>query len=231
MFLLCWFNFHFCSCMFFESYIQFHKNVVRRVQNYRFGLAVCVKYKYFESDDFHNKLFKLCFFQAKFLSFQKIGRSLACSSKFQCFLKVRDFHGCLSILKRYLAYFVEDDERSKITINPWPRILTFFIYSKLKETDAEFLLPSALGLQVVYDLLSVKYNSRIRVKTYTDECTPIDSIVSIYLAANWYERERWDMFGVNFKNHPDLRRILADYGFEGHPFRKDLPLTGYVEAS
>lgn len=77
--------------------------------------------------------------------------------------------------------------------------------------------------------MSVRFNSRIRVKTYTDELTPVDSATSIYEAANWYEREIWDMFGVFFSNHPDLRRILTDYGFEGHPFRKDFPLSGYVE--
>ncbi|OBS65434.1 hypothetical protein A6R68_06026 [Neotoma lepida] len=65
--------------------------------------------------------------------------------------------------------------------------------------------------------------------TYTDELTPIESIFSVHRAANWYEREVWDMFGVFFVNHPDLRRILTDYGFEGHPFRKDFPLSGYVE--
>lgn len=83
--------------------------------------------------------------------------------------------------------------------------------------------------EIVYNLLSLRFNTRIRVKTYTDELTPIDSITSIYEAANWYEREIWDMFGVFFTNHPDLRRILTDYGFEGHPFRKDFPLSGYVE--
>ncbi|XP_043938674.1 NADH dehydrogenase [ubiquinone] iron-sulfur protein 3, mitochondrial [Protopterus annectens] len=83
--------------------------------------------------------------------------------------------------------------------------------------------------EIVYNLLSLAYNSRIRVKTYTDELTPVDSAVPVFQAANWYEREIWDMFGVFFANHPDLRRILTDYGFEGHPFRKDFPLSGYVE--
>ncbi|XP_012224420.1 NADH dehydrogenase [ubiquinone] iron-sulfur protein 3, mitochondrial [Linepithema humile] len=83
--------------------------------------------------------------------------------------------------------------------------------------------------ELVYNLLSLRYNSRIRVKTYTDELTPVDSINSIFKAADWYEREVWDMFGVFFSNHPDLRRILTDYGFEGHPLRKDFPLSGYVE--
>ncbi|XP_069762133.1 NADH dehydrogenase [ubiquinone] iron-sulfur protein 3, mitochondrial [Narcine bancroftii] len=83
--------------------------------------------------------------------------------------------------------------------------------------------------EIVYNLLSLQFNSRIRVKTYTDELTPLDSLVPVFQAANWYEREIWDMFGVFFANHPDLRRILTDYGFEGHPFRKDFPLSGYVE--
>jgi len=83
--------------------------------------------------------------------------------------------------------------------------------------------------ELVYILLSLRFNSRIKVKTYTDELTPIPSINDIYAGANWYEREIWDMYGVYFSNHPDLRRILTDYGFEGHPFRRDFPLSGYVE--
>jgi len=83
--------------------------------------------------------------------------------------------------------------------------------------------------EIIYNLLSLRYNSRIRVRTYTDELTPIDSCNGVFKAANWYEREIWDMYGVYFTNHPDLRRILTDYGFEGHPFRKDFPLSGYVE--
>jgi len=83
--------------------------------------------------------------------------------------------------------------------------------------------------EIIYNLLSLRYNSRIRVKTYTDELTPLDSSVEVFKASNWYEREIWDMYGVFFSNHPDLRRILTDYGFEGHPQRRDFPLTGYVE--
>merc|ERR1711872_450074 len=83
--------------------------------------------------------------------------------------------------------------------------------------------------EVVYNLLSFRFNSRIRVKTYTDELTPIESVNDIFKAANLNEREVWDMFGVYFSNHPDLRRILTDYGFDGHPFRKDFPLSGYYE--
>ncbi|HRJ59592.1 MAG TPA: NADH-quinone oxidoreductase subunit C [Azospirillaceae bacterium] len=83
--------------------------------------------------------------------------------------------------------------------------------------------------EVVYILLSLKRNQRIKVKVATDEDTPVASAISVFSAANWYERETWDMYGVFFDGHPDLRRILTDYGFEGHPFRKDFPLTGYVE--
>lgn len=83
--------------------------------------------------------------------------------------------------------------------------------------------------EIIYNLLSLRYNARVRVKTYTDELTPVDSACEVFKAANWYEREIWDMYGVFFANHPDLRRILTDYGFEGHPFRKDFPLSGYVE--
>jgi NADH-quinone oxidoreductase subunit C len=82
---------------------------------------------------------------------------------------------------------------------------------------------------VVYNLLSLKHNFRVRVKVMTDEKTPVDSLNSIYSAANWFEREVWDMYGIAFVDHPDMRRILTDYGFEGHPLRKDFPLTGFVE--
>lgn len=83
--------------------------------------------------------------------------------------------------------------------------------------------------EVVYNLLSTKYNSRIKVKVFVNEFTPVPSIVDIYQAANWSEREIWDMHGVYIEQHPDLRRILTDYGFEGYPLRKDFPLSGYNE--
>ncbi|MBF0560666.1 MAG: NADH-quinone oxidoreductase subunit C [Alphaproteobacteria bacterium] len=83
--------------------------------------------------------------------------------------------------------------------------------------------------EVVYNLLSLKQNQRIRVKVCTDESTPVPSVCGVFSSANWFERETWDMFGIPFADHPDLRRILTDYGFEGHPLRKDFPLSGYVE--
>ncbi|KAJ3347657.1 putative NADH-ubiquinone oxidoreductase 30.4 kDa subunit, mitochondrial [Allomyces javanicus] len=83
--------------------------------------------------------------------------------------------------------------------------------------------------EVVYHFLSLRYNSRVRVKTYAAENTPVPSITPLFPGANWHEREAYDMFGIFFTGHPDLRRILTDYGFEGHPLRKDFPLSGYVE--
>ena len=82
---------------------------------------------------------------------------------------------------------------------------------------------------VVYHLLSPRQNLRIRVKLATDDTTPVDSAVGIYPAANWFEREAYDMYGILFSGHPDLRRMLTDYGFDGHPLRKDFPMTGFVE--
>lgn len=80
-----------------------------------------------------------------------------------------------------------------------------------------------------YELLSLVYNTRLRVKIFLNEIAHIPSLYSIFINSNWWEREIWDLFGIYFINHPDLRRILTDYGFEGHPLRKDFPLSGYVE--
>ena len=82
---------------------------------------------------------------------------------------------------------------------------------------------------VVYNLLSLKHNLRIKVKVAVDEEDWVPTISGIFPAAGWYEREVWDLYGIFFKDHPDLRRILTDYGFDGHPLRKDFPLTGHVE--
>ncbi|XP_072938087.1 NADH dehydrogenase [ubiquinone] iron-sulfur protein 3, mitochondrial-like [Epargyreus clarus] len=83
--------------------------------------------------------------------------------------------------------------------------------------------------EVIYFLLSLRFGERVTVKTYTDELTPLRSACSLWRGCNWFEREIYDMFGVIFTHHPDLRRILTDYGFVGHPLRKDFPLTGYIE--
>ena len=86
-----------------------------------------------------------------------------------------------------------------------------------------------LRFELEYNLLSMSLNQRIRLKLETDEAHPVPSAVALFSSAGWWEREAWDLFGIYFADNPDLRRILTDYGFEGHPLRKDFPLTGYVE--
>ena len=83
--------------------------------------------------------------------------------------------------------------------------------------------------EIVYNLLSLKHNHRVRVKLAVKDEAQVPSVMQVYSTAEWFEREVWDMYGVFFTDHPDLRRLLTDYGFEGHPLRKDFPLTGYVE--
>jgi NADH-quinone oxidoreductase subunit C len=86
-----------------------------------------------------------------------------------------------------------------------------------------------LRFDVVYHLLSPQLNHRIRLKVRTDDQTPVPSAIGVFPAANWFEREAFDLYGILFSGHPDLRRLLTDYGFQGYPLRKDFPLTGYVE--
>jgi NADH-quinone oxidoreductase subunit C len=111
--------------------------------------------------------------------------------------------------------FLRDDERCQfwcfidITAVDWP--------SRERRFD------------IVYHLLSPKQNARVRVKLEVDEATPVPSIIDVFPGANWFERELYDLYGVQVTGHPDMRRLLTDYGFEGHPLRKDFPLTGFVE--
>ena len=114
-----------------------------------------------------------------------------------------------------LLTFLRDDERC--------------LFTSISDLCGVDYPTRAKRFEVVYNLLSLKHNSRIRVKIAADEATPVPSVVEVHPSANWYEREVWDMYGVVFDGHPDLRRILTDYGFEGHPQRRDFPLTGYVE--
>ena len=102
-------------------------------------------------------------------------------------------------------------------------------YNLLSCISGVDLLHSKYRFGVIYDLLSITYNSRIRVKVFVNETTSVDSIVEVFYNANWWEREIWDLYGIYFNKHPDLRRILTDYGFEGYPMRKDFPLSGYVK--
>jgi len=102
-------------------------------------------------------------------------------------------------------------------------------YKIICDITATDFLERELRFEVVYNLISVTQNSRIRVKTSVNELTELESLTSLFPSANWYEREVWDFYGIIFKSHPNIRRILTDYGFNGHPLRKDFPLTGYSE--
>lgn len=102
-------------------------------------------------------------------------------------------------------------------------------YKVLSDICAVDFLRKHSRFEVVYNLISIKYNTKVRLKVFVNELTPLNTITSLYSCANWWEREVWDLFGIFFSNHPDLRRILTDYGFIGHPLRKDFPLSGYTE--
>ncbi len=103
------------------------------------------------------------------------------------------------------------------------------LFKQLMDVCGVDYLERAERFEVVYNLLSLKHNLRIRIKLSTDEQTPVPSVTEIYPTAGWFEREAWDMYGIFFSGNVDLRRILTDYDFDGHPQRKDFPLTGYVE--
>uniref|UniRef100_Q8W9P9 NADH dehydrogenase [ubiquinone] iron-sulfur protein 3 n=1 Tax=Mesostigma viride TaxID=41882 RepID=Q8W9P9_MESVI len=125
-----------------------------------------------------------------------------------------------------------------ITVSNETVIDSFFHFLRDTEfAECEMLIdiagvdyPSRLKrFEIVYQLLSIHYGQRIRVKVKVDELSPVPSVTNIYPSAGYFEREVWDMYGVFFSHHPDLRRILTDYGFEGYPLRKDFPLSGYFE--
>ncbi len=129
--------------------------------------------------------------------------------------------------------------KNELTLYVYPEYIVPFLYFLRDHTRVEHKLLMDLTatdftnqekrFEVVYNLLSVRYSTRIRVKTCIDQVTPIESCIDVYKSANWFEREICDMFGIFFTNHPDLRRILTDYGFNGYPLRKDFPLTGFFE--
>jgi NADH dehydrogenase (ubiquinone) Fe-S protein 3 len=143
----------------------------------------------------------------------------------------------MSCLPKYVQQFSVWKDELTIYICP-SGVIPVFTFLKY-HTAAEYTMIADITavdyptkdkrFEVVYNMLSVRHNSRIRVKTYADEASPVSSITSLYDGANWYEREVYDLFGVLFTGHPDLRRIMTDYGFDGHPLRKDFPLSGYTE--
>lgn len=129
--------------------------------------------------------------------------------------------------------------KNELCINiPLNRIIPILFFLK-NHTNSQFKILSDIVVvdyinkkerfEIIYNLLSIRFNNRLKIKININELQQIDSIVGIFKTAGWLEREAWDMFGIFFNNHPDLRRILTDYGFEGHPLRKDFPLSGFLE--
>lgn len=145
----------------------------------------------------------------------------------------------LQNLPKWIQYQAGYDSENERVFYVYPQSVVPFLEYLKNQTNAQYKIlvdvtavdyPSReLRFEVVYNLLSIQYNSRIRVKTVVDEITPISSATTVFPSAAWWEREVWDMFGIFFSNHPDLRRLLTDYGFQGHPLRKDFPLTGFKE--
>ncbi|KAJ4371603.1 putative NADH-ubiquinone oxidoreductase 30.4 kDa subunit, mitochondrial [Neocucurbitaria cava] len=143
----------------------------------------------------------------------------------------------MSCLPKYIQQFSVWKDELTIYIPPAGVIPTFTFlkyhtaaeYTQISDITAVDYPTKDQRFEVVYNMLSIRHNSRLRVKTYADEATPVPSLCDLYDGANWYEREVYDLFGVFFVGHPDLRRIMTDYGFDGHPLRKDFPMTGYTE--
>jgi NADH/F420H2 dehydrogenase subunit C len=109
------------------------------------------------------------------------------------------------------------------------KLHTNYKYNLLSCISGIDLLNKKYRFCVAYDIVSLPFNSRIRIKIFLNEVTSVTSSISVFINANWWEREIWDLYGIFFNDHVDLRRILTDYGFEGHPMRKDFPLIGYIE--
>ncbi|KAF1813219.1 hypothetical protein P152DRAFT_457582 [Eremomyces bilateralis CBS 781.70] len=143
----------------------------------------------------------------------------------------------MSCLPKYIQQFSVWKDELTIYIPPtgvipvvsFLKLHTAAEFTQLTDVTAADYPSRNHRFEVVYNLLSVRHNSRIRVKAYADEATPVPSLCGLYDGANWFEREVYDLYGVFFTDHPDLRRIMTDYGFDGHPLRKDFPMTGYTE--
>ena len=133
----------------------------------------------------------------------------------------------ITILNNEISIFIQDKDLLKTLMffkdNPSFNMLTLIDFTAVDYPNEEkrFLL--------IYNLLSVSKNFRIKIKTWVSADKPVSSVTEIFPCANWYEREAWDLFGIRFVGHPDLRRILTDYDFVGHPLRKDFPLTGFTQ--
>ena len=159
---------------------------------------------------------------------------------FQKSVLINYYFNILLILNLYLPIQTFYFYKNELTIITTTQFINFICYFLKIQTYLQFqILNSIIGLdnlnrlnrfELIYDLLSIQYNFRLRIKIYSNELnTTFFSITNIFLNACWWEREIWDLFGIYFLNNPDLRTILTDYGFEGYPLRKDFPLSGYLE--
>jgi len=141
------------------------------------------------------------------------------------------------LLPKYIKYILQYSTEFYLIVSPYN--IHNLLYFLKHNTNTQYKLLVDISsvdfpernnrFEINYHLLSIKYNHRINIKTYANELLPVSSVSSIYCNAVWSEREIWDLFGIFFSNNNDLRRILTDYGFEGHPLRKDFPLSGYFE--
>tara|TARA_B100000287_G_scaffold99382_1_gene91475 strand:+ start:327 stop:953 length:627 start_codon:yes stop_codon:yes gene_type:complete len=133
----------------------------------------------------------------------------------------------INILNDEISIFIQDKDILKTLMffkdNPSFNMLTLIDFTVVDYPNEE------KRFQLIYNLLSVSKNFRIKIKTSVPDDKPVSSVTEIFPCANWYEREAWDLFGIRFVGHPDLRRILTDYDFVGHPLRKDFPLTGFTQ--
>ena len=164
------------------------------------------------------------------ISFDELTIELSPSTALVAFQKLKDSLGFEQLMDLcgvdYLDFGLANWETMTAVNNGFSRGVFDF-----EKEDSNDVLEMERRFAVVYHLLSVQHNLRVRVKVYPESTSMpiVDSVIDIWNCANWFEREAFDLFGILFKNHPDLRRILTDYGFIGHPLRKDFPLTGHVE--
>ena len=166
----------------------------------------------------------------------KTSYSTSCTS-IENFSNITFARSLLTTIPKWVQYCILN--KNEVSFYIFPEYIVPFLFFLKNHVNTQFKMlvdvtavdyPSrVLRFKVVYNLLSISYNARVRVETCIDEITVLESITTLFSSGNWFEREVWDMFGIFFSNHPDLRRILTDYGFQGHPLRKDFPLSGFVE--
>jgi len=135
--------------------------------------------------------------------------------------------------------YIESFYKNEIILTIPSNFIENIVYFLKMHTNSQFkvlsdicavdFLKKSTRFEIIYNLLSIRFNTKIRIKTLLNELTPINTITNVFECANWWEREVWDLFGIFFTQHPDLRRILTDYSFKGHPLRKDFPLSGFLE--